>query len=93
MLHVVFRLMKIARYLNTLEEALELEYRVMQHVIVRKFNNHFLTVRCTLSSRQGWRRESASSTIYLGSTLAFPKSQMKKCLHSSNQLNMVLTLR
>lgn len=34
MLHVVFRLMKVARYLNTLEEALELEYRIMQHVIV-----------------------------------------------------------
>lgn len=35
MLHVVFRLMKVARYLNSLEEALELEYRIMQHCIVR----------------------------------------------------------
>lgn len=33
MLHITFRLQRIGRYLNSLDEALTLEYRVMQHVI------------------------------------------------------------
>lgn len=35
MLHVTFRLQRMGRYLNTLEEALQLEYRIAQHMIVR----------------------------------------------------------
>jgi len=33
MLHVTFRLQRIGRYLNSLEDALELEYRIAQHMI------------------------------------------------------------
>jgi len=58
MLHVTFRLMRIGRYLNSLEEALELEYRIMQHVINSYDYEEGIKSRMVTKRRPNWQHAS-----------------------------------